>query len=61
MQNAKCKMRNEERVMDNIIEKKSFDFVVRIVKLYKLLCEEKRQFILSKQLLLILHPALTWR
>jgi|GEM_PF-1868128 len=47
--------------MDNIIEKKSFDFVVRIVKLYKLLCEEKRQFILSKQLLLILHPALTWR
>ena len=37
--------------MDNIIEKKRFDFVVRIVKLYKLLCEEKRQFILSKQLL----------
>ena len=37
--------------MDNIIETKSFDFAVRIVKLYKLLCEEKREFILSKQLL----------
>ena len=51
MQNAKCKMQNAERVMDNIIETKSFDFAVRIVKLYKLLCEEKREFILSKQLL----------
>ncbi len=37
--------------MDNIIETKSFDFAVRIVNLYKLLCEEKREFILSKQLL----------
>ena len=51
MQNAECRMQNEERVMDNIIETKSFDFAVRIVKLYKLLCEEKREFILSKQLL----------
>ena len=37
--------------MDNIIETKSFDFAVRIVNLYKHLCEEKREFILSKQLL----------
>ena len=44
-------MQNEERVMDNIIETKSFDFAVRIVNLYKHLCEEKREFILSKQLL----------
>jgi len=44
-------MQNEERVMDNIIETKSFDFAVRIVKLYKLLCEEKHEFVLSKQLL----------
>ena len=44
-------MQNEEQVMDNIIETKSFDFAVRIVNLYKLLCEEKREFILSKQLL----------
>ena len=37
--------------MDNIIETKSFDFAVRIVKPYKLLCEEKHEFVLSKQLL----------
>ena len=51
MQNAECRMQNEERVMDNIIETKSFDFAVRIVKLHKLLCEEKHEFVLSKQLL----------
>ena len=44
-------MQNEEWRMDNIIETKSFDFAVRIVNLYKHLCEEKREFILSKQLL----------
>ncbi|MDX1903732.1 MAG: four helix bundle protein [Thermonemataceae bacterium] len=36
---------------DNIILQKTFAFAVRIVKLYKLLCEDKREFILSKQLL----------
>ena len=35
---------------ENIIKIKSFDFALRIVKLYKLLIEEK-EFILSKQLL----------
>ena len=49
--NAECRMQNEERRMDNIIETKSLDFAVRIVNLYKHLCEEKREFILSKQLL----------
>ena len=34
-----------------IIEAKSFDFAVRIVKLYKYLCEEKKEYILSKQLM----------
>ena len=37
--------------MDTIIESKSFRFSVRIVKLCRHLCEEKREFILSKQLL----------
>lgn len=37
--------------MENIIEKKSFDFAIRIVKLYKFLCNEKNEFVLSKQLL----------
>lgn len=36
---------------DNIILDKSFAFAVRVVKLYKFLCDEKREYILSKQLL----------
>lgn len=36
---------------ENIILDKSFNFAVRIVKLYKYLCEEKKKYILSKQLL----------
>lgn len=35
----------------NVIQEKSFAFAVRIVNLYKHLCEEKKEFILSKQLL----------
>ncbi len=36
---------------ENQIESKSFDFAVRIVNLYKLLTEQKKEFVLSKQLL----------
>ncbi|WP_428223491.1 four helix bundle protein [Flavobacterium sp.] len=36
---------------ENLIQKKSFAFSVRIVKLYKNLVENKREFVLSKQLL----------
>ena len=36
---------------DNIVLQKSMDFAVRIVKLYKFLCAEKSEFVLSKQLL----------
>jgi len=36
---------------DNIIKNKSFSFAVRVVRLYKYLCEEKKEYILSKQLL----------
>ena len=36
---------------DNIIVQKSFDFAVRIVKLYKYFSSEKKEFVLSKQLL----------
>ena len=35
----------------NIILNKSFDFAIRIVNLYKYLCDEKKEYILSKQLL----------
>lgn len=36
---------------ENIIQIKSYDFAIRIVELYKFLSEEKKEFILSKQLL----------
>ena len=35
----------------NIISKKSFDFAVRTVNLYKHLTAEKKEYVLSKQLL----------
>jgi four helix bundle protein len=35
----------------NIIKEKSFLFAIRIIKLYQYLCEVKKEFILSKQLL----------
>ncbi len=36
---------------DNVIQIKSFAFAVKIVKVYQLLVEEKKEFVLSKQLL----------
>jgi len=36
---------------DNIIKVKSFNFALRIVKLYQFLSIEKKEFVLSKQLL----------
>ena len=36
---------------ENIIKIKSFDFALRIVDLYKYLCDNKKEYILSKQLL----------
>ena len=36
---------------ESIVESKSFDFAVRIVKLYQYLCEEKNERVMSKQLL----------
>lgn len=36
---------------DNVILDKSFDFSVRVVKLYRYLCNDKKEYVLSKQLL----------
>ena len=36
---------------ENIVQEKSFAFAVRIVKLYKYLVEEKKEYTLSKQIL----------
>ncbi|MCW3083127.1 MAG: hypothetical protein JWP12_493 [Bacteroidetes bacterium] len=37
--------------MENIIAVKSYAFAIRIIKLYKFLSEEKKEYVLSKQLL----------
>lgn len=36
---------------ENILADKTVDFAVRIVKFYKYLCEEKKEYVLSKQIL----------
>ena len=36
---------------ENVVEKKSFAFAIRIVNLYKYLTTDKKEFIMSKQLL----------
>ena len=36
---------------ENVIKNKSFSFALRIVKLYQYLNSEKKEFVLSKQLL----------
>ena len=36
---------------DNVIKDKSFAFALRIVKMYQYLADEKREYVLSKQLL----------
>ncbi len=37
--------------MANVVKEKSFGFAIRIVNVYKYLCSEKREYVLSKQLL----------
>ena len=36
---------------ENVVQEKSFAFALRIVNLYRWLCEEKREYVLSKQIL----------
>lgn len=36
---------------DNVIQAKSYGFALRTIKLYKFLVEEKKEFVMSKQLL----------
>ena len=54
MQSAECRVQSAElrnEMINNNIENKSFEFAVRMVSLYKFLSNEKKEFILSKQLL----------
>jgi four helix bundle protein len=36
---------------NNIVQDKSYQFAIRIIRLYTHLCEQKKEFVLSKQLL----------
>jgi four helix bundle protein len=36
---------------ENVIRNKSFDFAIKIVKLYQFSCEAKKEFVVSRQLL----------
>ena len=36
---------------ENVVKEKTFTFAIRVVKLYKYLCSNKKEYILSKQLL----------
>lgn len=49
MVNGKWLMVNEMK--ENILKNKSFDFAVRIVNLFKYLKDDKKEFVLSKQIL----------
>jgi four helix bundle protein len=44
-------MDNGELTMSNVVKEKSFAFAVRVVRLYGYLCKEKKEIVLSKQLL----------
>ena len=48
-----CNFKNGEFVMsDNIVRDKSKAFAIRIIKMYKFLLKEKKEFIISKVSLL---------
>ncbi|SHH69887.1 four helix bundle protein [Caloranaerobacter azorensis DSM 13643] len=36
---------------ENIVREKSFDFALKVIRLYKYIVKEKKEFIISKQLL----------
>ena len=46
-------MRKNEngKLKNNVLSEKTIDFAIRIVKFYKYLCDEKREYVLSKQIL----------
>ena len=44
-------LKKKERMKENVILTKTYDFSLRIIKLYKYLCYEKKEYTLSKQIL----------
>lgn len=46
----------KEMRKDNIVQLKSYAFAVRIIKVYQFLCNDRKEFVLSKQFLLPVPP-----
>lgn len=44
-------MQSERRMKESVLQSKSYSFAIRIVKLSQFLQEEKKEFVLSKQIL----------
>lgn len=44
-------MSNEQLTGNNVVYEKAYRFAIRIVKAYRYLCDDKKEFVLSKQLL----------
>ena len=51
MRNAEFGIMGESALKQNVITEKSKAFALRIIKLYQYLCSQKKEFVLSKQLL----------
>lgn len=51
MMNYKWLMIDENKMSKNIVKDKSFGFAIRIVRLYQFLVSDKKDYVLSKQLL----------
>jgi four helix bundle protein len=51
MENGELKIENEKEMKDNVVMIKSYAFALRIVKAYKFLNQEQREFVISKQML----------
>ena len=44
-------IKNQELMKENVVQQKSFAFAIRIIKMYTYLQQEKKEYVLSKQLL----------
>jgi len=51
LRSVKWLMINGKAVRENIVKNKRFVFAIRVVKLYQVLCEQKKEYVLSTQLL----------
>ena len=50
-ENGKRKTNVMNKIKDSVLHEKSLAFGVRIIKFFKYLCDEKKEFVLSKQIL----------